>query len=181
MANIRVARRSGRVLRGGSLRRDTRWLQLAETTTTLAAGTPVVFTGFDADVLAMRPFTIVRSRGVLHLATDQLSASEVAVAVMGWAVVSDQALAVGVTAVPTPITEGDSDLWFLYESLITRVDFGSAIGFDSSSGNLKEFDSRAMRKVEDGQDIAVVMEASAASGFSGCRMSKQGRMLIKLH
>jgi len=181
VANLRIARRSGRVFRGGKSRRETFWIQLAESTTTLAVGTPVVFSGFDADVLALRPFTIVRNRGVLHLASDQISASEVSCAVMAFAVVSDQALAVGVTAVPTPLTEGDSDLWLLYEALISRMDFGDVTGFDASAGQFTQFDSRAMRKVEQGQDIAVVMEATNASGFSGCRMTKQGRMLIKLH
>jgi len=43
----------------------------------------------------------------------------------------------------------------------------------------KDFDSRAMRKVEDGQDIALVAESGGAS--VGVNFTKSGRFLIKLH
>ena len=181
MANIRTARRSGFVLRDGKNRRETFWVGIAPTTTTLATATPVLFTGFGADSLALRPFTIIRTRGVLNLSSDQVAATEPYLAAFGMAVVSDQALAVGVTAVPTPINEAGSDLWFLYESLTGAFTFGDATGRIDSAGTFKEFDSKAMRKVEDGQDLAIVMEASGAGTFEGCNMAKHGRMLIKLH
>ncbi len=46
-------------------------------------------------------------------------------------------------------------------------------------GIWKDYDSRAMRKVEDGQDIAVVVEASGIS--LGVSVVNVSRMLIKLH
>ncbi len=180
MANIRRSRAGG-FIRGGKSRRETFWVGIAETTTVLAVGTPVLFTGFGADTLALRPFTIIRTRGTLQLSTDQQAGSEVTCAAMGIAVVSDQALAVGVTAVPTPIAEKGSDLWFVFEAMCSRMLFGSDTGFNDGSGVTRDFDSRAMRKVEDGQDIALVKEASGASGFTGGRMTKVGRMLIKFH
>jgi len=36
-----------------------------------------------------------------------------------------------------------------------------------------------MRKVEDGQDVAILEESE--TGFDGAVMQKGGRMLIKLH
>ncbi len=179
MANIRRSRAGG-FIRGGRHLRETLWASISPTTTTLAVATPVLFSGLSASGLALRPFTIIRTRGVLHLSTDQIAASESYYAAYGMAVVSDQALAVGVSAVPTPLTEADSDLWFVYEPMTSRMLFGDATGLGGGDGVMVRFDSKAMRKVEDGQDIATVEEASSNSGLLGCQLAKGGRMLLKL-
>ena len=178
MPNLNIARRSGLVLRGGRNIRATSWVSLGTTFTTLASGTPVLFTGFSASVLAVRPFTIVRVRGWLSLSSDQAVAGENYAASLGLAVVSAEALAIGVTAVPTPQAEKDSDLWFLYEELSGRVSAVTSTGISDASPSTR-IDSKAMRKVEDGQDVAVLEESLNA--FPGCIMGKGGRMLIKLH
>jgi len=179
VANIRTARRSGLVLRGGRNRRESAWVSIATTRTNITApSTAVLFTGFSAAALALRPFTIVRVRGQMHLSSDQLANSESYQASLGLAVVSDQALAIGVTAVPTPETDRDSDLFFVYESLSGEFSVSSAISI-LESGHGKDFDSKAMRKVEDGQDVALTIETSSIS--NGVFFSKQARMLIKLH
>jgi len=67
----------------------------------------------------------------------------------------------------------------VFEELTGRFAVSSAIGI-LEVGNRREFDSRAMRKVEDGQDIAIV-EENSGSPFAGAIMTKSGRMLIKLH
>jgi len=180
MANIRTAGKSGFIRRSGGTRRESLWVGVAASSTTLVALTPVLFAGLSATILGLRPFTIVRTRGHISLSTDQVSASESQSAAMGFAVVSDQAFAVGVTAVPTPITDIDSDLFFVYESMVNNFLFGSAIGFQAGSGVHRTFDSKAMRKVEEGQDVAITVE-SDTSPFSGSIVQKVGRMLIKLH
>ena len=179
MANIRTARRSGRIFRGGKSVRESAWVAVAPTTTTItAAGTSVLFTGFSAATLGLRPFTVVRTRGTMAIRSDQAVATEVFQASLGFAVVSDQALAIGVTAVPSPETDRGSDLWFVYETLEGFFVLSSAIGIYEAQIR-KEWDSRAMRKVEDGQDMAIVLETSSIS--AGCTILKAGRMLIKLH
>ncbi len=179
MANLRIGRRSGTVLRGGVQRRQTFWIDMVATSSTVAAGAnPLLFTGFSAGVLALRPFTIVRMRGFLKVFSDQVAATEVYGAAFGLAIVTDQALAIGVTAVPTPTTDKSSDLWFVFEELSGRFTFLSTIGV-SDNGEGRAFDSKAMRKVEEGQDIATVTEATPFS--SGVIVQKMGRMLIKLH
>ena len=180
MARITTNRKSGFIRREGAMRRESLWLILTGSVTTLAPVTPVLFTGFSADILALRPFTIVRTRGVMSLTSDQTAAIESYHAVLAMAVVSDQALAAGVASVPTPISDGDSDLFFLYEAIIGRNMASTDVGFDSGAGWFKEFDSKAMRKVEDGSDVAVTVESDTAP-FTGCVMHKGGRMLIKLH
>jgi len=91
-------------------------------------------------------------------------------------VVSDQAVAIGITALPTPVTDNGSDLWYTYEWLLANATdlTDLAVG-----GVFKEFDSRAMRKVEDGQDLIEVVE-SGTSTF-GLNITTFQRTLIKLH
>jgi len=179
MANITVNRKSGFIRRGGVMRRETAWVALTPTNTNLAgASISVLFTGYSAAVLALRPFTIVRTRGYLHCRSDQAGATEFFDAVLAMAIVSDQALAIGVTAVPTPDTDRDSDLFFLFEEIAGTIQQITSVGvLENQLG--RTFDSKAMRKVEDGQDIAVTIETAAAS--LGVNFSKGGRQLIKLH
>ncbi len=180
MANTFTNRKSGFIQRSGRMRRETIWVDLVGTQTTLASGTPVNFTGYSQAVLDMRPFTIVRTRGIMQVASDQVGVTESYMAHLAIAIVSDQALAVGITALPRPVSDAASDLWFVYESLAGRSFFSTASGFQDSAGIWKPFDSKAMRKVEDGQDIAVVIE-NEATPFFGCTLVKKGRQLLKLH
>ncbi len=178
MANIRTGRRSGLVLRGGRNRRETAWLDTVFTNTTLGvSGTAVLINSLNAAALALRPFTVVRVRGQMLVVTDQAAASENFVGNLGKAVVSDQAVAIGVTALPTPGTDRSSDLWFVYESIIGEFRFDSNVGTREEFS--RPYDSKAMRKVEDGQDLVTVVEAGI--GGSGLIISHVGRTLIKLH
>jgi len=179
MASLHRSRKSGIFLRGGIKRRETQWLALDPVSNTLAAGsTAVISNTMTAAELALRPFTVVRTRGVLFVESDQSAASEFYHAGFGAAVVSDQAVAIGVTAVPTPDTDRSSDLWFLYEEAWGRLVVGDVTGF-LNDGMSKDFDSRAMRKVEEGSQITFVKETSAIS--TGAVVKTAGRVLIKLH
>ncbi len=91
---------------------------------------------------------------------------------------SDQALAIGVTAVPTPFTDQGSDLFFLYDTITGQVSVTTDVGV-LELGQNKDIDSRAMRKVEEGQDVAITIENSAIA--NGVNLTKAGRMLLKLH
>ncbi len=173
-----VTRRS---FRGGTRQvRSTVWGAILPTRTSFSgASVTVLFSGFSAAALALRPFTIVRVRGLWHVSSDQEVADEVQHVALGFAVVSDQAIAAGVASVPTPFAEADSDLWFLYELQMTEFLLGSAVGFSGDFGVTREFESKAMRKVDDGQDLAIVMETASTS--NGMFVSKAGRFLLKLH
>jgi len=110
----------------------------------------------------------------LSLRSDQEGASESQVAAFGMAVVSDQAIAVGVTAVPTPTTDTGSDLFYVYEWLLARFQPTEGPAYSE-----RVVDSKAMRKVEDGQDVAIVMETG--TNTSGVLLAGFVRMLIKIH
>ncbi len=117
---------------------------------------------------------------MIGVRSDQLAATEDQVVGYAQAVVSDQASAVGVAAIPTPVTDSDSDLFFVYERLMSDITFSSASGF-TRQGTYREFDSRAMRKVEDGDDIISVVESGIAASTQGLRVKTFFRRLVKLH
>ncbi len=180
MANIRTACRSGLVFRGGRNRRETLWVSQVTTETVLAgAPTVAILTALNAAGLALRPFTVIRDRGVIHLRSDQAGATETYGVGYGKCVVSDQAVLIGVTAVPTPVTDKSSDLWYLFESLFGRIEVssGAGTGVPTETGKFLQYDSKAMRKVEEGQDLISVVE----NEISGCNVVVTGRTLIKLH
>jgi len=180
MANLNIRRKSGYIVRGGVARRETLWLAIQTVETALTGAPTAVLTNFlSAEGLALRPFTIVRTRGMLFVQSDQASAAETFIGDFGISVVSEQALAIGITAVPTPLTDKGSDLFFVYEQLASRfhVGGGSGTGVPTKVGNFKEYDSKAMRKVNDDQDIAVTVE----NEINGLSIFHSGRMLIKLH
>ena len=68
----------------------------------------------NAAALALRPFTVVRTRANLIIRSDQQAASELFEVAYGETVVSEQASAAGVVSVPTPVTEDASD-WHVYD------------------------------------------------------------------
>ncbi len=177
-----MARRRGfggrTALRQGQ-RRESLWVGVDLVNTSIGGGTAVLVSSLNAAALALRPFTIVRTRLHLFLNSDQQIASENQFAAVGMAVVSDQASAIGVTAVPTPITDLASDLWFLHQWMTSEFIFATAVGLGGSAGKVMEVDSRAMRKVEDGEDAIVCVESDAVS--NGVEFGTMGRMLVKLH
>ncbi len=177
MANIRTARRSGLVLRGGRNRRESLWFFIQSSIQTLAnPSTAVLLNSLNAAAIALEPFTVVRVRGVLDIHSDQVAVNEFQSVALGFAVVSQQASAIGVTAIPTPITDQGSDLWLAYVNLMA----GMALNTDLM-GKSVEYDSRAMRKVEEGQDLVTVAESDIAGQTSGLVVRNIARVLIKLH
>ncbi len=180
MARVFTNRKSGLVLRGGSMRRQTRWLQSGPIQVSVADSTVTLLTTLSAAGLALVPFTIVRTRGLLVLRSDQAAAAEDQWISYGQIVVSEQAASIGVTAIPTPITDGESDLFFVYEMLGNFFRFLSAVGIDGAPAQ-RTFDSKAMRKVGEGENAVSVMEVPAAPVSGGVVLAVAFRQLIKLH
>ena len=176
MANRIV--RSG-FIRGRSSKRLTTWLRDVDSATAsiLAAGSSVLFASLTTEELALRPFTVVRVRGLLTVNSDQVGASEFVHGAIGFAVVSRQAVVAGVASVPTPTLEAESGLWFVHQYWAHTTVFQSATGFSENSQTNFEIDSKAMRKVDQGQDIVVVIENG--SGNAGVEFILNFRILIK--
>ena len=161
-----------------SVARKSLWLfqDFASITLTAAGGT--IVTSLNAAALALLPFTVVRTRMELMVYSDQEAASEKQAGAWGAAVVSEEAQAVGVSAVPTPVTEAGSDLWFAYQEFFGGFQFTTSGA--GQVGQRYTVDSKAMRKVGVGQTIVTVAEFSSAGG-DGLVLKVAGRMLLKLH
>ncbi len=155
------------------------WAGLFPSTAPTAVGTNgvILLGSLNAVALALRPFTIVRTRGFFHWNTDQLVAGEIPFGAAGLQVVTDSAAAIGITAVPTPVAETNAD-YFVYQGLVSEISFNSAIGFDAHAGRVFEFDSKAMRKVGTDDDVAITVENESST--SGAEITMGGRMLLKL-
>ena len=167
---------------GRSSRRQTQWLASADATgvTTLAGAAKILDQSLTAAELTLLPFTVVRVRGLIYVQSDQVAADEQQFGGVGMAVVSDLAIAAGVASIPDPITNEDSDLWFMHRffSYGMLIGSGAGTGVPTPNGTTFEFDSKAMRKVEEGSDIAVVLANATAAGF---RYWLKFRLLVKLH
>ncbi len=174
MAGRAFARRS---FRGSSRPRATEWLagSLETTTTALAASTAVLDQTFTFGEKA----TIVRVRGDLWVSTDQGAASETAFGSLGMSIVKEQASTVGITAVPLPYTDNIDDSFYLLQNWALRTRFFTGAGMEHDVFQHYVLDSKAMRKVDQGDTSVVTMENADATG--GCLFLLTFRMLVKLH
>ncbi len=165
--------------RGRAPRRKSVWIGSADTDVfqALAAAGTILDSSLGAAALALRPFTVVRTRGTIAVKSDQTAADEEGVLGFALAKVSDQASSIGITAVPTPITDEASDLFFVYQFAWfswQHVTSGGGISIMTT-----EFESKAMRKVDIGEDIVTVVENASAS--FGVQFQVKFRILVKLH
>ncbi len=157
-----------------SVKRKSLWLPFEPVDLNITATGGTITNALNAAALALRPFTIVRSIFNLYIRSDQEAAAEFQDAAFGLAVVSDQSSAIGVTAVPTPDTDAGSSLFWLHSWLKSSSSSGTG---SAVSGRGIVVDSRAMRKVELGQDMIAVVELTGVS--NGFRFASSGRILIK--
>ncbi len=167
-------------MRRSGNRRETSWFGIALTITSLGDSGTSLLAALNALGLAKRPFTIVRTYLEVMVTSDQITSTETGVGAIGMAVVSDQASAIGITAIPTPVTDLASDLFYLHQIVMTRISLITSAGFEMNSGQNYSLDSKAMRKVNDDQDVILVAETAAAPS-AGLIFNVMGRFLVKEH
>ena len=167
-----------RFVRGGRQRREMIWISAGLGAATIVAATTLLST-LNAAALALRPFTIVRTRLAIIFSTDQVAASESFFGVYTKQVVTEQAAAAGVASVPSGTVEQDAD-FYVYEPIFQSFELSSGSGFETKQGDqgMHVVDSKAMRKVGNNDDIASVLDTRA---FAGAIIAIEGRTLIKLH
>ncbi len=172
-----MARRFGRtVVR--STKRGSVWLGLNIGATAIPASSAVLVGSLNAAALALRPFTVVRTRFVVRWASDQVAAIEDPHGALGMIVVTDTAVAAGVASIPTPTTNTNAG-WFVHQPLLVGFDFITGVGFDSNAGMQYTVDSKAMRKVGDDDQVPIVVDNN--NGADAAIVTMIGRMLVKLH
>ena len=177
MAN-RIVRSS---FAGRRSKRATDWAIGANSTggITVPAASKVLLIGFSAATLAPQaPATIVRTRGVLTIFSDQGAAAENQIGAFGIALVNDTARALGPTAIPGPSSVSLWDGWFVFQEFHQNFTFGSAVGTQQGGAGMSYvLDSKAMRKFEGDQGLVVMIENGHAT--HGLAVMFGFRMLVK--
>ena len=149
------------ITRGRSQRGGTNWGRLVLTApVTVAAGTKVALISITLDNVGISE-TVRRTRGRFFITSDQGAAQEQQIGAIGAIVVNDLALAAGAASIAGPVTDADDDGWFVWESFaqMSGANDGGGVSISLPPGQY-EFDSKAMRRIEDGF-VAVIMVENA--------------------
>jgi len=96
-----------------TIRRLTSWDATSPETAFVSLGAATV--ALDSVFTTTSPVTVARVRGLLTVMSDQVAATERPFGAVGLCIVSDEAAAVGVTAIPRPYGDAESDFWFTHE------------------------------------------------------------------
>ena len=133
-----------------------------------------------AVVTTSEALTLVRTRGELLMF---LSAADAVTSgfhgAIGIAKVTAAAFAVGVTAIPGPVTEDSWDGW-LYHRHFALIAQNSSPTDGSVISTLRlEIDSKAMRKFQEDEALVAIMEMTEI-GVATMRFFANTRMLLKL-
>ena len=121
------------------------------------------------------PITLIRNRGVFSVAPQSPAADLEFVGAIGIGIVSAEAVAIGITAIPTPFTDADWGGWMVWRSFAGVWDVSSDIGRAISSWTL-EIDSKAMRKISPNEAGVLVVESQSGA----IQVADGVRQLIKL-
>ncbi len=141
----------------------TNWSRFVNATwLTVAPATKALFTTFVLDNPGISE-TVRRTRGRFFFASDQASLIEEISGAWGVVVVTDAAAAVGITAIPGAVTDASDDNWFVWEPFGQHLGNGIGGGTGGTNEGMVDYDSKAMRKLEDGFQLAVVVENASAS------------------
>ncbi len=173
-----MARNIGRNLTRRGVRRQTDWTATPPNTqfTLLAANTVLLTDSFVTSGDQVE--TLVRTRGLLTVLSDQASASEEPFGAWGIAKVSDQAFAIGASAIPFPYTNAASDLWLAHGYWACPMVGATLVGFSGSGVQRYEIDSKAMRKLTPDETFVVMIENANAT--DGVKFNLDLRLLAKL-
>ncbi len=167
----------------GNKRRSTVWTASADVdaVSNLAAATKALHQSLPAATILAAigfPCTVVRTRGSVWVRSDQIAGSEVPFGAVGMMVANQNALTAGAASLLGPITNEDSDNWFMHQFWFGGLVFASAIGLHGSDMWYRfDFDSKAQRKLEDGDGLATMIENGSAT--HGCTFLMKFRILFK--
>lgn len=153
------------------------WIGTGVGRASVSGTTPLLLASLNATALALRPFTILRSRILFYAESDQIIATETNSGVYSRQVVTDSAIAAGVGSVPTPLSQFEAD-YYVYQPFQYDFLFSTASGHQTQFAYQYMIDSKAMRKVGPDDDIAIVVEQR---GVVGATVGTEGRALIQLH
>jgi len=153
------------------------WLGTTLAATGVAASSSALVLTLNAAALLLRPFTIIRTRFLFQVQTDQVVSSEFPKGAVGKIVVQEDATTAGIASVPNPIDDTNAP-WFVWQPFEEGFNLLTSAGAMSNFGRQYMIDSKAMRKVGQSEQVATVVQVESAFGAT---VSIGGRILIKLH
>ena len=176
-----MARRSFARSRTGGARRLTDWGFLLPLAPIVIPANSFVLLGSISQALLgdSTPLTLVRTRGLAHVASDQLAGTEPQLFSHGVAVVKESARVAGAASLPDPLVDADDSVWQSWGQVFNLTQLNSAVGFDASAGKSEVIDSKSMRKVVTGESIVLMGANSHAT--AGLQVTIGLRFLFKLH
>ena len=127
--------------------------------------------------------TLVRTRGELLVILESVGAINDGFRVAaGLCIVSENAFGVGVTAIPTPLTDiaWDGWLWYWAGSVFSdRTAAEAELAADNMTSVRIPIDSKAMRKFKE-TDVLVGVVEVVETGTATLTAHMEGRILVKL-
>ena len=155
-----MARRTRQNFPQRSARILTNWARTVQAVElTVAAATKALLVTFSLSNPSIGE-TVRRTRGRILIQSDQTGADEAYMGAMGAIVITDLAIAAGAASIPGPVTDASDDGWFVWEPLLGSHQSGEG------DAQVFEFDSKAMRRIEEGFGLAFMVEnASATTGL----------------
>ncbi len=165
--------------RGGVSRRADWAMGFTSTAfTNVPASSSVLLAQLAASVIGdIAPGTIVRTRGLINVHSDQNAASENIVGAFSIAVVTDTARSQGIASLSSPVSDVLSDRFFVLQPILQKINVATAVGFEPQMSTQYVIDSKAMRKFEADED-SIVLVAENSGGF-GWDIGVYLRFLVK--
>jgi len=167
-----------------SQRRKTDWIGGVvgtSTRTTVGASVVAILSSFDTRISTNQIIgattTIVRIRGLLDVGPIGLTADMDAQGAFGFCIVNGEAFDAGVASVPTPWTESFDDRWLYHTYWSVHYELPASGSFVGQSF-VQEIDSKAMRKMNNGDVLIGVIENANAGDNVSVFMNV--RTLLKL-
>ena len=166
--------RNTRSISAGKARRETEWIAGTANWQSVSGPSAQAIISFtQADLSEFVPFTIVRTVGLLTTAINKdFILNQEYFGAAGLVVVRQAAGA----NLPDPMTNVGDDTWFYHQFVGGQEEASS--GVDTVSNIQWPIDSKAMRKVVDGDAIRFMFELLSGDG---CELAVGFRMLLKLH
>ena len=142
-------------------KRQVTWIGTADQGYVAVASTAkVLLSSFDPFAVGIIKPTIVRTRGMYSIKPDVFTANLDIVGAWGVAIVSDDAFAVGITAIPGPFSDSNWDGWMAHEFFAVHLeDLGTAVETVFPADVRFNVDSKGMRKVSDNETVVHVAES----------------------
>jgi len=172
---------SNRQFRGRSPRRTVGWgigPGSSAATALSASGQSILGSGLIVGEVAK--VTVVRLRGNLQAyLTATAAANDGFHCAVGIGIVTNEAFAIGPTALPGPLSEADWDGWFYHRIFDLHQGAENAVNTALLDAVQFEVDSKAMRKWDGGAETMVAMVEVSEIGTSVMTIYFDTRVLIK--